>query len=100
MFWHTETKSLLIVYVDDFKLAAREMEHDALWLAIRRLIGMDPEALDGRSLGCSHERFTTTAEQMQDLLDSHPLYHPRPSQGGKPQSAGAGSASQEEAYTC
>ncbi len=56
MFWHTETKSLLIVDVDDFKLAAREEEHDALWSAIRRVINMDPETLDGRFLGFSHER--------------------------------------------
>ena len=39
---------------------------------------MDPETVDGRFLGCSHERFTTTAKQVRHLLDNHPLYHPRP----------------------
>jgi hypothetical protein len=65
VFWHTEAKSLIIFYVEDFKLAARVQEHDALWSAIRRVIDIDPETLDGRFLGCSHERFTTRAEQMQ-----------------------------------
>ncbi len=43
---------------------------------------MDPETLDGRFLGCSHERFTTSAGRVSDILDSHPGYHPRPKQGG------------------
>ena len=81
VFWHGETKSLT-VYVDDFKLAARVGAHDATWSDIRRRIDMDPETLDGRFLRCSHERYTTTASKMQYLLDNHPLYHPRPSQGG------------------
>ena len=61
VFWHEATRSLLIVYVYDFKLAARKEEHDALWKSIRKVINMDPETLDERFLGCSHERFTTTA---------------------------------------
>ena len=47
VFWHEETRSLLIVYVDDFKLAARAGEHDALWKAIRDVIDMGTETLDG-----------------------------------------------------
>ena len=43
---------------------------------------MDPETLDGRFLGCSHERFTTSAGRVSDILHSHPGYHPRPKQGG------------------
>ncbi len=46
------------------------------------MIDMDPETLDGRFLGCSHERFTTSAGLVRDILDSHPGYHPRPKQGG------------------
>ena len=42
---------------------------------------MGPETLDGRSLGCSHERFTTAAQHVHDMLDNHPEYHPRPPQG-------------------
>ncbi len=43
---------------------------------------MDPEILDGRFLGCSHERVTTPARKMKYLLDNHQLYHPRPAQKG------------------
>ena len=81
VFWHERTRSLLIVYVDDFKLAARHGEHNALWSSIRKVIDMDPETNDGRFLGCSHERFTTTAQHVHDMLDNHPEYHPRPPHG-------------------
>ena len=72
---------MMIVYVDDFKLAARHKEHDALWSSIRKVIDMDPETIDGRFLGCSHERFTTSVKNVSSLLDQHPLYHPRQKQG-------------------
>ncbi len=75
---------MLIVYVDDFKLAAKHGEHDALWKSMRAVIDMDPETLDGRFLGCPHERVTTTARYVHDILDNHPGYHPRPKQGGAP----------------
>ncbi len=51
VYWHEETKALLIVYVDDFKLAAKAGDHDRLWAAIRGVIDMDAESLDGRFLG-------------------------------------------------
>ena len=38
-----DAKSLLIVYVDDFK-------RDALWAEIWKVIDMDPETVDGRFL--------------------------------------------------
>ena len=47
---------MFIVYVDDFKLAAKAGDHDRLWAAIRGVIDMDAESLDGRFLGCTHER--------------------------------------------
>ena len=72
VYWHEVSRALLIVYVDDFKLAARHGEHDALWSSIRKVIDMDPETLDGRFRGCSHERFTTTAGQAHTKLDNHP----------------------------
>ena len=80
-FWHEETRSLLIFYVEDFKLAAKHGEHDALWVSIRAVIDMDPETLDGRVFGCSHERVTTTAQYVHTILGNHPTYDPRPKQG-------------------
>ena len=81
VYWHEETKSLLIVYVDDFKLAAKAEFQDRLWAGIRRVIDMDPETLDGRFLGCSHERYEATASQVSWLLENHPAYHPGPFAG-------------------
>ena len=52
------------------------------WSSIRKVIDMDPETVDGRFLGCSHERFTTSVKNVSSLLDQHPLYHPRQKQGG------------------
>ena len=89
VFWHERTRSLLIVYVDDFKPAALHGEHDALWASIRGVIDMDPETADGRCLGCSHERFTTTAKHVHEMLGNHPEYHPRAKQGGAAVASGA-----------
>ena len=88
--WHEETKSLLIVYVEDFKLSAKAGMHDALWAEIRKVIDMDPETLDGRFLGCSHERYDTVASKFEGMLDNHPIYHPRPSLGTNPQAKARG----------
>ena len=90
VYWHEETKSLLIVYVDDFKLSAKAGMHDALWAEIRKAIDVDPETLDGRFLGCSHERYDTAASKLEDMLDNHPIYHPRPSPGTNPQAKARG----------
>ena len=70
--WHEKTRSPLVVYVDDFKIAAKHGEHDALWASIRRVIDMDPETLDGRFLGCSRERVTTTAQYVDTILCAMP----------------------------
>ena len=53
-YWHDETRSLLVVYVDDFKLAgpADQLEH--LWDSIRDGLTMDPPTEQGKYLGCDH----------------------------------------------
>mgnify|MGYP000518012010 CR=1 FL=1 len=76
-FWHEKTKSLLTVYVADLKLAANAELHGKLWAEIRKVIDMDPETLDGRFLGCTHERYDTVAAKQEGMLDNHPDYHPR-----------------------
>ncbi len=35
VFWRDKTRSMLIVYVDDCKLAAKAEAHDAIWRSIR-----------------------------------------------------------------
>ncbi len=104
MFWHedTKSKSQLIVYVDDFKLAANAGLHDALWAEIRKVIDMYPETSDGRFLGCSHERYDTVASKLEGMLDNHPIYHPRPSLGTNPLAKARGEEvghTQRQAYT-
>ncbi len=42
----------MIVYVDDFKLAARAELHDDRWAAIEAVIDMGDETTDGRFLCC------------------------------------------------
>jgi hypothetical protein len=78
VYWHPSKKAMLIVYVDDFKLAARKEDHDGLWKNLRKFIDMDAEAIDGRFLGCLHESFNGTAGDVIELLKSQPQYHPRP----------------------
>ncbi len=92
VFWHEATRSMLIVYVDDFKLAAKPEHHNALWKSIRSVIDMDPETVDGRFLGCSHDRFTTTAKHVSTMLDNHPSYHPRPKLGASAAAGGTPAA--------
>ena len=70
---------MLLVYVDDFKLAAKAELHDKLCAEIWKVIDMDPETLDGRFLGCTHERCDTVASKLEGMLDNHPVYRPRPS---------------------
>ena len=63
---------------------------------------MDPETLDGRFLGCSHERYDTVASKVEGMLDNHPIYHPRPSLGTNPLAKARGEElghAQRQAYT-
>ena len=93
---------MISVYVDDFKLSAKTKHHEALWAEIRKVIDMDPEALDGRFLGCSHERYDTVALKLEGMLDNHPIYHPRPSLGTNPLAKARGAEvghTQRQAYT-
>ncbi len=50
--WHLSTTSLLIVYVDDFKLLARVELHAELWAAITSVIDNGEGTTDVRFLGC------------------------------------------------
>ena len=45
---HPQKRAVLLVYVNDFKLAARREHHDELWKALRSVIDMDEESEDAR----------------------------------------------------
>ncbi len=68
---------MLIVYVDDFKLAAKTTDHDGIWKQLKAIIDMDDETIDGRFLGCEHESFTSTTTQLGAILDHLPHKVPR-----------------------
>ena len=68
----------MVVYVDDFKIAAREHDHDAIWKAIGSVIDMEPEVEDERFLGCKVTSFKATAADVKTLLEQHPSKHRRP----------------------
>ena len=72
---------MLVIYVDDFKLAARKGDHGGLWKEIRSVIDMDPDTDDGRFLGCCHVPFEAPAYKVKDLIAKQPWYHPRPPKG-------------------
>ncbi len=65
---------MLLVYVDDFKLAARREHHDELWKALRSVIDMDEESEDARFLGCDHEAFEAVARDIEFLLRQRPEF--------------------------
>ena len=81
MFWHNEKKALLVIYVDDFKLAAKACDHDKLWTDIRNVIDMDKESEDGPFLGCDHQTFEGKAKDMMDILQLRPQFYSRPIPG-------------------
>ncbi|CAE7357742.1 GIP, partial [Symbiodinium pilosum] len=69
VFYHAELDLLLVIYVDDFKMAGPEGNLDKGWETINSVIDMDPAELFGRYFGCNHH------EQRQVMLsrDDHPF---------------------------
>ena len=70
-------------YVDDFKLAAKHGEHDALWAAIRGVIDMDPETQDGRVPGCSLREVHHDGAASPHHIGQPPSVPPSPEAGGR-----------------
>ena len=58
VFWHPGYRALLIVYVDDFKLAARIEHTKQIWAELRKRIIMDGASESERFLGCYQREFT------------------------------------------
>ncbi len=67
-----------IIYVGAFQLAARVCHPDQIWKGLRKVIDMDKEVVGGRFLGCTYETFKASAEDVKELLENQPQYHPRP----------------------
>ncbi len=77
VYWHPKYKALLIVYVDDFKLACPKEHTQAIWAAIRKQIVTDEPKPPDRFLGCYAQEFQTEVRHLSRYLEQSPLYHPR-----------------------
>ena len=54
IFYHAELDLLLVIYVDDFKMAGPSKNLDKGWKTIESVIDMDPPEPFGRYFGCNH----------------------------------------------
>ena len=54
VFYHPELELLLVVYVDDFKMAGPTKNMAEGWKGINSVIDMDPPEALGRYFGCNH----------------------------------------------
>ena len=56
VYFHHELKLLLIIYVDDFKMAGPESNLEAGWALLRTKLNIGPEGPLGMYLGCNQRR--------------------------------------------
>ena len=84
MFWHPERKAMLVIYVDDFKMAAHKKDIAGLWKDLRSKIRMDEPTGPDRFLGCYHEEFNATRKDVEELLQNHPSLHTREKDNPEP----------------
>ena len=72
MYWHPQYKALLVVYVDDFKLAAKCKNIAWLWKQLRAKILLDDPTPPERFLGCYTHRFECGVQEMLPILVNQP----------------------------
>ena len=71
IFYHAEYNCMLVVYVDDFKLAGPTENMDKAWASIKRAVNIgDPEPYD-RYFGCQHVEFNNVTLPRK----AHPFAH-------------------------
>ena len=63
VFYHSATKLLLSVYVDDFKLAGPEKELAPMWKRIQKVLDIGTPEPFNQFLGCQYRRFTAKISQ-------------------------------------
>ena len=79
VYWNEATKILLVIYVDDFKMAGPKGSLKSCWASLRIGLDIEPESKLGMYLGCSCEKGTITLPDgkiahcvtynMEDFLD-------------------------------
>ena len=72
VYWHEATKALMVVYVDDFKIAAPKRVIASLWQELRKRIKMDDPTPPDRFLGCYTKRFECGVEVLLPILELQP----------------------------
>jgi hypothetical protein len=72
LFSHKETNSLIIIYVDDFRLAAKPECTSRLWGELRSVLHLDEPEPPNRFLGCYQHYFTSTVEKLSIILSASP----------------------------
>ena len=81
VFWHPKYMALLIVYVDDFKLASRKEDTKLIWKELQKRIDMgEPEPPD-RFLGCYTKPFEARVCDVAEYLQNSPEWWPRGNDG-------------------
>ena len=54
VFYHPEFELMLVVYVDDFKMAGPTKNMAEGWKGVNSVVDMDPPEALGRYFGCNH----------------------------------------------
>ena len=70
IYYHAEL-DLLVIYVDDFKMAGPKDNMQKGWDGINQVLDMDPAEVFGRYFGCKHHE----GEQVMLPREAHPFAH-------------------------
>ena len=84
VFWHEQKRSLLVVYVDDFKIASPTKYTKEIWKDLKAKIKLSEPTPFERSLGCHLEKFEVPRENVRSILENNPALHPRGEGKGLP----------------
>ena len=71
IYYHADLDLLLVIYVDDFKMAGPKDNMQKGWDGINRVLDMDPAEVFGRYFGCNHHE----GEQVMLPRGAHPFAH-------------------------
>ena len=71
IYYHAELDLLLVIYVDDFKMAGPKDNMKKGWGGINQVLDMDPAEVFGRYFGCNHHE----GEQVTLPREAHPFAH-------------------------
>jgi hypothetical protein len=72
LFSHVKTNSLMIVYVDDFRMAAKPEFTPRLWGELREVLHLDEPEPPGKFLGCYQHYFTSAVKRLSLILSANP----------------------------